>query len=70
MAEFVLKYADTRGEVHNQVAQGATEQEIRDRFTRQGFLVYSVKPKQARASASPVRSVFRAGAESSTSKNS
>ncbi len=45
MAEFVLKYADTRGEVHNQVAQGSTEQEIRDRFTRQGFLVYSVKAK-------------------------
>jgi type IV pilus assembly protein PilC len=47
MAEFVLKYADTRGEVHNQVTQGATEQEIRERFTRQGFLVYSVKPKAA-----------------------
>ncbi len=47
MAEFVLKYADTRGEVHNQVAQGSTEQEIRDRFTRQGFLVYSVKAKGA-----------------------
>jgi type IV pilus assembly protein PilC len=47
VAEFVLKYADTRGEVHNQVAQGSTEQEIRDRFTRQGFLVYSVKAKGA-----------------------
>jgi len=47
MAEFVLKYADTRGEVHNQTTQGGSEQEIRDRFTRQGFLVYSVKPKGA-----------------------
>jgi type IV pilus assembly protein PilC len=46
MADFVLKYADARGEVHNQTAQGASEQEIRERFTRQGFLVYSVKPKQ------------------------
>ncbi len=45
MAEFVLKYADTRGEVHNQVAQGSSEQEIRERYTRQGFLVYSVKSK-------------------------
>jgi type IV pilus assembly protein PilC len=47
MAEFVLKYADTRGEVHNQTTQGSSEQEIRERFTRQGFLVYSVKPKSA-----------------------
>ncbi len=47
MSDFVLKYADTRGEVHSQVTQGASEQEIRERFTRQGFLVYSVKPKQA-----------------------
>jgi type IV pilus assembly protein PilC len=45
MAEFMLKYADTRGEVHNQLTNGNSEQEIRDRFTRQGFLVYSVKPK-------------------------
>jgi type IV pilus assembly protein PilC len=47
MAEFMLKYADPRGEVHNQIANGSSEQEIRERFTRQGFLVYSVKPKSA-----------------------
>jgi type IV pilus assembly protein PilC len=47
VSEFVLKYADTRGEVHSQVTQGASEQEIRERFTRQGFLVYSVKAKHA-----------------------
>jgi type IV pilus assembly protein PilC len=45
MSEFVLRYADTAGEVHSQTAQGASEQEIRERYTRQGFLVYSVKPK-------------------------
>ena len=45
MSEYVLKYADARGEVHNQVAKGSSEQEIRERYTRQGFLVYSVKPK-------------------------
>ena len=33
MSEFVLKYADTRGEVHSQVTQGASENEIRERFT-------------------------------------
>ncbi len=45
MSEFVLKYANSAGEVRNQVAQGASEQEVRDRYTRQGFLVYSVRPK-------------------------
>ena len=47
MAEFVMKYADASGQTHTQAVQGTTEQEIRDRFNRQGFLVYSVKPKQA-----------------------
>src|SRR5215472_7288324 len=47
MTDYVLKYADTRGEVHNQVTKGASEQEVRERFTRQGFLVYSEKPKAA-----------------------
>jgi type IV pilus assembly protein PilC len=45
MSDFVLKYADTRGEVHSQLTQGTSAQEIRERFTQQGFLVYSVKPK-------------------------
>ena len=42
-----MKYADAHGQTHTQAVQGTTEQEIRDRFNRQGFLVYSVKPKQA-----------------------
>jgi type IV pilus assembly protein PilC len=45
MAEYVLKYADASGAIHNQVAEGATEQEIRDRLAQQGYLVYSIKPK-------------------------
>jgi type IV pilus assembly protein PilC len=45
MAEWTLKYADARGEIHSQVAQAASEGELRDRFTQQGFLVYSVKPR-------------------------
>src|SRR3954452_6015353 len=44
MAEFTLKYADANGAIHNQVAEGASEQELRDRLSQQGFLVYSVKP--------------------------
>jgi type IV pilus assembly protein PilC len=47
MSEFVLKYADARGEVHSQVAQAASAQELRERYTQQGFLVYSVKPRSA-----------------------
>src|SRR4051812_20875810 len=47
MSDFVLKYADAKGEVRNQVAQGASEQDVRERYTRQGFLVYSIKPKQS-----------------------
>jgi len=45
MAQFVLRYADTQGKVHNQVTQGSSEREIRERFSRQGFLVYAVKAK-------------------------
>jgi type IV pilus assembly protein PilC len=45
MAEFVLKYADGRGQVHQQVASAASEKELRDRYSAQGFLIYSVKTK-------------------------
>src|ERR1700761_7824299 len=46
MAEWTLKCADVRGEMHQQVAEGASERELRDKLTQQGFLVYSIKPKQ------------------------
>ena len=45
MADFQLQYADATGQVHNQVVQGTSDQEVRDRFARQGFLVYKVKAK-------------------------
>ena len=45
MPEFVLKYADTRGEIRQQVAEGASEQELRNRYSEQGYLVYSVRPR-------------------------
>ncbi len=47
MAEFVLKYADGRGQVHQQVASAGSEKELRDRISAQGFLIYSVKAKAA-----------------------
>jgi type IV pilus assembly protein PilC len=45
MPEWSLKYADARGEIHQQVAEAASERELRDRLTEQGYLVYSVKPR-------------------------
>jgi type IV pilus assembly protein PilC len=45
MADFVLKYADGRGQIHQQVAAAASEKELRERFSQQGFLIYSIKPR-------------------------
>jgi len=45
MAEWTLRYADARGEMHQQVAEGTSEREVRDKLTNQGFLVYSIKPR-------------------------
>ena len=47
MAEFVLKYADARGQIHQQVTAAASEKELRDKFSQQGFLIYSVKLRTA-----------------------
>ncbi len=49
MAEYVLKYADARGQIHQQVTNAGSEKEIRERYSNQGFLVYSIKPKSAAA---------------------
>src|SRR5881409_1389396 len=46
MSDWVLKYADARGEIHQQVAQATSEQEVRDRFAQQGFLIYSIRPRR------------------------
>ncbi len=46
MSEFILKYADPRGEIHQQVAEAATEKELRDKYAQQGFLIYSIKPRR------------------------
>ncbi len=49
MAEFQLKYADARGQIHQQVAEAENEQELRERLSQQGFLIYSIKPRSAAA---------------------
>jgi len=45
MAEFLIKVADERGRLLQQVETGYSEAEVRERFVQQGFLVYWVKPK-------------------------
>ncbi|MFZ0289482.1 MAG: type II secretion system F family protein [Candidatus Sulfotelmatobacter sp.] len=45
MAEFVVKVADERGRLLQQVEQGYSVAEVRDRFASQGYLVYWVKPQ-------------------------
>lgn len=49
MAEFVLKYADGRGQIHQQVVSSGSEKELRDKYSQQGFLIYSIKPRSAAA---------------------
>lgn len=45
MPEYLLKYADARGQIQQQVAEAGSESELRDRFAQQGFLIYSIKPR-------------------------
>lgn len=45
MAEFVIKLADERGRVQEQVQTAATAEELRTRFTHAGYHVFSVKAR-------------------------
>ncbi len=45
MAEYLIRMADERGRVLEQVEHGHSETEVRDRYSQQGFLVYSVRPR-------------------------
>jgi type IV pilus assembly protein PilC len=45
MAEFLIKVADERGHLLEQIENGYSEAEVRDRFVQQGFLVYWIKPR-------------------------
>jgi type IV pilus assembly protein PilC len=51
MPQFVLKYADSRGEIHQRVAEASTEQELRKQYGDQGYLVYWVRPRNGFLSA-------------------
>ena len=45
MAEFVIKLADERGRVQEQVHAAASAEELRQRFTQAGYYIYSVRPR-------------------------
>ncbi|MBV9085884.1 MAG: type II secretion system F family protein [Acidobacteriaceae bacterium] len=45
MAEYLIRMADERGQVLEQVESGHSADAIRDHFSQQGYLVYSVKSR-------------------------
>ncbi len=47
MAEFLLKYADAQGAVHERVEDADDERALRDKYADQGVLIYSIKPKHS-----------------------
>jgi type IV pilus assembly protein PilC len=49
MAEFVIRLADERGRLQEQVQTAASAEELRTRFTQAGYYVYSVKARGLRA---------------------
>ena len=47
MAEFITRYANERGKVLEQMERADSEEEVRSRYTQQGFYVFSVRPRGA-----------------------
>ncbi|MBS1813888.1 MAG: type II secretion system F family protein [Acidobacteria bacterium] len=45
MTEFVVRMADERGRIQEQVVPATTAEELRARFMQAGYYVYSVKPR-------------------------
>ena len=43
--EYVCKFADERGQVQENLEHGASEAEVRDRYAKQGLLLYSVRAR-------------------------
>lgn len=54
MAEFLMRYADARGHIHEQVTEAPNEREARERLAQQGYLVYSARSRD-------IASRFRGG---------
>jgi len=51
MAEFVLKIADSRGQIRQQTTTASSEKEARERYASQGFLVYSIRTRESKIAA-------------------
>ena len=47
MGEYVLKYADPQGGVHEEVHSAASASELREQYVERGMLIYSIKPRRA-----------------------
>jgi type IV pilus assembly protein PilC len=47
MAEFLLKYADAQGSVHERVEDAENERALREKYVDQGVLIYSIKPRRS-----------------------
>ena len=48
MAEYVVKLADERGRIQEQVQVAGSAEELRTRFSSAGYYVYSVRPRGMR----------------------
>jgi type IV pilus assembly protein PilC len=48
MAEYVIKLADERGRIQEQVQMAGSAEELRTRFSQAGYYVYSVRPRGMR----------------------
>jgi len=57
MAEFVIKLADERGRVQEQVQVASTADELRNRFVQAGYYVYSIKSRGLSAGAGSKKKV-------------
>ncbi|MGC2398355.1 MAG: type II secretion system F family protein [Acidobacteriaceae bacterium] len=60
MAEFVIKLADERGRVQEQVQVAGSADELRNRFTQAGYYVYSVRARGMRGGGSRKRANLEA----------
>jgi len=46
VADYLLKYADAEGGVHERVETAGSEDELRERYASEGLLIYSIAPKR------------------------
>ncbi len=67
MAEYVVKLADERGRIQEQVQVAGSPEELRSRFTQAGYYVYSVRARGMRGGAAAARKPTWKPSSSSTS---